>query len=136
MKALIINGHIKWPQIAEGNLNKTIFEKSKQAFNEKGYETLETVIDNSYEIPKEIEKWVNADVILFHFPINWFGMPAKTKDYIGKVLMSGYGKILSSENNVAGIAYDLGFESPSYFTRLFKKVVGVTPVQYKKEAVK
>ncbi|PZU00518.1 MAG: AraC family transcriptional regulator, partial [Chryseobacterium sp.] len=44
--------------------------------------------------------------------------------------------LLSSESNVAGIAYDLGFESPSYFTRLFKKVVGVTPVQYKKEAVK
>ncbi|WP_258561873.1 helix-turn-helix domain-containing protein [Chryseobacterium chendengshani] len=39
--------------------------------------------------------------------------------------------LLSSENNVAGIAYDLGFESPSYFTRLFKKVVGVTPVQYR-----
>jgi len=39
--------------------------------------------------------------------------------------------LLSSENNVAGIAYDLGFESPSYFTRLFKKIVGVTPVQYR-----
>jgi modulator of drug activity B len=85
MKALIINGHIKWPQIAEGNLNGTIFEKSKQAFNKKGYEILETVIDNGYEIPNEIEKWVNADVILFHFPINWFGMPAKTKHYIDKL---------------------------------------------------
>lgn len=39
--------------------------------------------------------------------------------------------LLSSENNVAGIAYDLGFESPSYFTRLFKKIVGLTPVQYR-----
>jgi AraC family transcriptional activator of pobA len=39
--------------------------------------------------------------------------------------------LLSSENNVSAIAYDLGFESPSYFTRLFKKIVGVTPVQYR-----
>ncbi|AZB29851.1 helix-turn-helix domain-containing protein [Chryseobacterium balustinum] len=39
--------------------------------------------------------------------------------------------LLSSENNVAGIAYDLGFESPSYFTRLFKKIVGVTPIQFR-----
>ncbi|WP_428071716.1 helix-turn-helix domain-containing protein [Chryseobacterium gambrini] len=39
--------------------------------------------------------------------------------------------MLSSENNVSGIAYDLGFESPSYVTRLFKKFVGLTPVQYR-----
>jgi AraC-like DNA-binding protein len=39
--------------------------------------------------------------------------------------------LLSSDSNVAEIAYDLGFESPSYFTRLFKKITGVTPVQYK-----
>ncbi|WP_336733212.1 helix-turn-helix domain-containing protein [Chryseobacterium sp. VD8] len=39
--------------------------------------------------------------------------------------------LLSSENNVSGIAYDLGFESPSYFTRLFKKIVGLTPVQFR-----
>lgn len=42
--------------------------------------------------------------------------------------------LLSSENNISEIAYDLGFESPSYFTRLFKKVTGVTPVQYKEKA--
>ncbi|WP_116788983.1 helix-turn-helix domain-containing protein [Flavobacterium psychrotrophum] len=41
--------------------------------------------------------------------------------------------LLSSDNNVAQIAYDLGFETPSYFTRLFKKVVGHTPVQYKQQ---
>lgn len=41
--------------------------------------------------------------------------------------------LLSSENNVSEIAYDLGFESPSYFTRLFKKIVGVTPVQYREK---
>lgn len=39
--------------------------------------------------------------------------------------------LLSSENNVSGIAYDLGFESPSYFARLFKKIVGLTPVEYR-----
>ncbi|GGG64297.1 hypothetical protein [Epilithonimonas arachidiradicis] len=54
MKALIINGHIKWPQIAEGNLNRIIFEKSKDVFNQNRYEILETVIDNGYEIPQEI----------------------------------------------------------------------------------
>lgn len=41
--------------------------------------------------------------------------------------------LLSSQNNISEIAYDLGFESPSYFTRLFKKITGVTPVQYKEQ---
>ncbi|WP_231749137.1 helix-turn-helix domain-containing protein [Flavobacterium rakeshii] len=41
--------------------------------------------------------------------------------------------LLSSDSNVAQIAYELGFETPSYFTRLFKKVVGHTPVQYKQQ---
>ncbi|WP_077433732.1 helix-turn-helix domain-containing protein [Sphingobacterium sp. CZ-UAM] len=39
--------------------------------------------------------------------------------------------LLGSDSNISGIAYGLGFESPSYFTRLFKKLVGITPAQFK-----
>ena len=34
---------------------------------------------------------------------------------------------------VAEIAYTLGFENLPYFSRLFKKEVGVSPVKYKKQ---
>jgi len=30
------------------------------------------------------------------------------------------------------IAFDLGFYDPSYFTRYFKSVVGITPGEYRK----
>lgn len=43
--------------------------------------------------------------------------------------------LVSSDSNIAGIAYDLGFESPSYFTRLFKKLTGLTPNQFKEQEV-
>ncbi len=43
--------------------------------------------------------------------------------------------LLSANANIAQIAYELGFESPSYFTRLFKKVVGQTPGQYKEHHI-
>jgi AraC-type DNA-binding domain-containing proteins len=36
------------------------------------------------------------------------------------------------ERSVSEIAYELGFENASYFTRLFKKQSGMTPVEYKK----
>lgn len=39
--------------------------------------------------------------------------------------------LMSTDNTVAQTAYQLGFENPPYFSRLFKKEVGLTPVQYR-----
>ncbi len=38
---------------------------------------------------------------------------------------------MSTENTIAETAYQLGFENPPYFTRLFKKQTGLTPLDYK-----
>ncbi|MEN0052207.1 MAG: helix-turn-helix domain-containing protein [Mucilaginibacter sp.] len=40
-----------------------------------------------------------------------------------------------ADQSVAEIAYTLGFENPPYFSRLFKKEVGVSPNQFKKQMV-
>ena len=34
--------------------------------------------------------------------------------------------------NIAEIAYASGFKDPSYFARVFKKIIGTTPGRYKK----
>lgn len=39
----------------------------------------------------------------------------------------------SSSITVAETAYELGFENPPYFTRLFKKETGLTPVAYRNQ---
>jgi AraC family transcriptional activator of pobA len=39
------------------------------------------------------------------------------------------------DNNVSEIAYTLGFDNLPYFSRLFKKEVGVSPNQYKKQQI-
>ena len=39
--------------------------------------------------------------------------------------------LLGTEHSVSEIAYDLGFNYPHYFTRLFKSKVGYTPVEYR-----
>jgi len=39
----------------------------------------------------------------------------------------------TADQNVSEIAYTLGFENLPYFSRLFKKEVGVSPNQYKKQ---
>jgi len=41
--------------------------------------------------------------------------------------------LISSDKTIAETAYQLGFENPPYFSRLFKKEVGLTPVEYKEQ---
>lgn len=40
-------------------------------------------------------------------------------------------KLLNSSNTVSEIAYDLGFEYPQYFSRMFKKKTGFSPANYR-----
>lgn len=42
-------------------------------------------------------------------------------------------RLMGEEQSVSEIAYALGFENLSYFSRLFKKEVGVSPVTFKKQ---
>ena len=48
-----------------------------------------------------------------------------------------HSQLLLTETNktVATIAYELEFEDPSYFARLFKKIVGISPSEYRKSLV-
>jgi len=39
--------------------------------------------------------------------------------------------IKSNRANISEVAYQFGFSSPSYFTKIFKSHFGVTPVEYK-----
>ena len=41
-------------------------------------------------------------------------------------------KLLSSRQSVSEIAYELGFEYPQYFSKMFKKRTGTSPAEYRK----
>ena len=40
-------------------------------------------------------------------------------------------KLLSSDKTMSEIAYDLGFQYPQHLSRMFKRVVGITPNEYR-----
>jgi len=40
-------------------------------------------------------------------------------------------RVLDPSQNISGVAYALGFQYPQHFTRLFKKLTGLTPQQYR-----
>ncbi|MBR4564701.1 MAG: AraC family transcriptional regulator [Paludibacteraceae bacterium] len=38
---------------------------------------------------------------------------------------------LRAGNSISTTAYDLGFQTPSHFSRVYKKVTGIPPSEYK-----
>lgn len=55
-------------------------------------------------------------------------------DYINEVKLEEAKKLLSStEKSIVDIAVALGYSSQPYFTTLFKKRTGMTPVEYREK---
>ena len=55
-------------------------------------------------------------------------------EYLTKIKIDMAKKMLkNSEMKISSIALDVGYESPHYFHRMFKKIVGVTPTQYREK---
>ncbi len=48
-----------------------------------------------------------------------------------KVIEIAKGKIFDNSKNIAEVAYELGFKYPQHFTRMFKRITGLTPNEYK-----
>lgn len=54
-----------------------------------------------------------------------FGTKGWTPDRIGKDIL------LNPHKTISEVAYELGFEYPPYFSRLFKKKAGMSPSEYR-----
>jgi len=56
----------------------------------------------------------------------------KPKDHINDfIIEQAKNMLLATDSTVSEIAYDLGFNFPHYFTRLFKAKTGLSPVKYR-----
>lgn len=73
-----------------------------------------------------------------HLSPNYFGDLIKketgrtAQEYIQeKIINVAKEKILGSEKSVSEIAFELGFQHPQHFSRIFKKTVGYTPTEYR-----
>lgn len=71
--------------------------------------------------------------------VNWFihsfksVMKMSPMQYIIALRISAAkGYLEKSSKNIAEISYEIGYENPLYFSRLFKKSTGMTPTEYRK----
>lgn len=52
------------------------------------------------------------------------------KGYIHHFIIQKAKNLLASDETISAVAYDLGFEYPQHFSRLFKKKEGISPSEY------
>lgn len=69
---------------------------------------------------------------------NYFGDMVKketgktAQEYIQlKLIDAAKERVLDPDRTISQVAYEMGFQYPQHFTRLFKKVVGCTPNEYR-----
>ncbi len=86
---LLIDTHLTYPNWTEGKLNSSFFVIAKEYFKSKGFEVLETKVEKGYNIEEEVEKHLQADVVILQTPLNWFGAPWIYKKYVDEVFNSG-----------------------------------------------
>lgn len=90
---LIINGHQKYDQIAEGKLTQIFIDNANDFFNSNGFSVKNTKVESSYDIKEEVEKFAWADYILLQYPVYWMGVPWITKKYIDEVFSAGFNSV-------------------------------------------
>lgn len=90
-KIFVINGAPKFAH-SGGEFNKTLSAWTLNYFQNKGYEVKYTDINNVYNPAEEVEKYIWADVIIYHVPVWWFQVPNDLKKYIDIVFTEGHQK--------------------------------------------
>lgn len=91
-KIFVINGGQKFGH-SGGRFNQTIAKETLDFFqNKDGFEVRTTDVNHEYDPVEEVEKFVWADVIIYHTPIWWFQLPHGFKKYIDVVFTEGHAK--------------------------------------------
>lgn len=91
-KIFIINGGQKFGH-SGGRFNETLSNETLDFFKNNGnFEIKTTNINEEYHPSTEVEKFVWADVIIYHTPIWWFQLPHGFKKYIDVVFTEGHNK--------------------------------------------
>lgn len=152
LNALIL---LMQPEIEKKNVNKNILESLFKTFIHKVLELsdCDKKFDTAQMIAVEFKKLVFKNYSVHH-TISFYAQRLKvSENYLNKCVKSVFNKtpkqllieiviqqskflLLDESKNVAEVSFDVNFDDPSYFTRIFKKVTGVTPSKFREQFTK
>jgi len=91
-KIFIINGGQHFAH-SGGKFNQTLVQWDKSFFtSQNGFEVQTTDINEPYHLEEEVGKFVWADIVIYHTPVWWFGLPHRFKEYLDTVFTAGHRK--------------------------------------------
>ena len=112
-----------------------------QSTGEKGLlHRLETVLDSYYSQGQQVQNGlptVSYCASQLCLSAGYFGdlIHETTGDtattFIHRYIIRRANELLRTGDSVSTVAYDLGFQTPSHFSRVYKKVCGISPSAYK-----
>jgi AraC-like DNA-binding protein len=88
--------------------------------NEKGLPTVKYLAEQVHLSPNYLSDLLKRET----------GMNAKDRIHY-HLIEEAKNLLLSTDKTVGELAFDLGFEYPQYFSRLFKSKTGMTPLEYR-----
>ncbi|MCK5857137.1 MAG: NAD(P)H-dependent oxidoreductase [Bacteroidales bacterium] len=107
MNILLINGHEYW-ETSPGRLNNSLVEFASLFFNNTGSVVETTVVEHDYDLEKEVQKILWADIILIFSPVYWMGITAKLKSYFDHVYAHSQGRFYNGDGRKQGGQYGSG----------------------------
>lgn len=117
--------------ITRENINKGVIEKFAHLLNDY-FKTDNAQING---LPS-----VNYFAVKLNLSSNYFGELMKketgktAQEYIQlKIIDLAKDRILVGEKSISEIAYELGFKYPQHFTRMFKKITGLSPNKFRQD---
>lgn len=136
-----LNFIFSFPELEEYFLQ--FFHNLAEAFENTGYYTEKDVMDNVKNyIRLHCDKDLTLDFVasLFHLNRTYLSSAFKNRtgigfvDYVNLVRVEKAKELLAkTDKKTYQIAQAVGYENAKYFFRIFKKIEGVTPEQYRKE---
>jgi modulator of drug activity B len=108
-KIFIINGGQKFAH-SGGQFNKTVQDWTVEFLSKNNdYEIKTTHIEDEINLQKEVEKFVWADLIIYHTPVWWFQIPNLFKKYIDDVFTQGHNNGIYKSDGRSRVNPDINY---------------------------
>jgi signal transduction histidine kinase/DNA-binding response OmpR family regulator len=125
-----LHEHFRKEKLPE--LNHTSLNALDKVFIQKVYDVIkDNISDTEFNMDNFAERLLVSKSLLYKKMVSLTGEPPV--EFIRRIRLNKAAALIENNSeNLSGIAMEVGFSNPAYFSECFKKQFGVSPSQYKR----